>query len=332
VGDEPFTYYVQLPPEYDPYRTYPCIVTLGPSGARAAEQIDWWAGPYDEQYQLRLGHASKHGYIVIAPKWVGPVYSAHSHASVLNSLRDALRRFSIDTDRVFLSGHSQGGDAVWDIGLAHPDLWAGVIPIVATADKYVTHYWPNGKYVPLYFVAGQMDSNRTHANARSLDRYLTRSGFDCILVEYQGRGHERFNDELPHLFDWMELAGNRRNFSPREIECVTMRPWDNFFYWLEVDDLPSNRMVMPDEWQARSSTARVYGSLRDGNTIYVRTPANQVRVWLTPEMVDFEQPVSVSVGNRRIREEVQPSVEVMLEDARTRGDRLNPFWAKLESF
>ena len=45
-------------------------------------------------------------------------------------LRDAMRRFSIDSDRVFLSGHSIGGDAAWDIGLAHPDLWAGVIPIV----------------------------------------------------------------------------------------------------------------------------------------------------------------------------------------------------------
>ena len=52
-------------------------------------------------------------------------------------LRDACKRFSIDIDRVFLSGHSMGGDAAWDIGLAHPDLWAGVIPIVAAADKYV---------------------------------------------------------------------------------------------------------------------------------------------------------------------------------------------------
>ena len=35
--------------------------------------------------------------------------------------------FSIDTDRVFLSGHGVGGDAVYDIGLAHPEHWAGVI-------------------------------------------------------------------------------------------------------------------------------------------------------------------------------------------------------------
>ena len=32
------------------------------------------------------------------------------------------------------------GDAVWDMGLAHPDLWAGVIPIVATSDASLSTF------------------------------------------------------------------------------------------------------------------------------------------------------------------------------------------------
>ena len=72
---------------------------------------------------------------------------------MLASLRDACRRFAVDTDRVFLSGHSMGGDAAWDIGLAHPDLWAGVIPIVGRiADSYCTFYWENARNVPFYVV------------------------------------------------------------------------------------------------------------------------------------------------------------------------------------
>jgi acetyl esterase/lipase len=138
-SEEFFEYEVQLPDEYDPFRLYPVVLTLHAEGRTAAEQIDWWAGAFDPDQQLRLGQAARHGYIVLAPRWMSPTqrqyeYTGQEHAAVLTSLRDACRRFSVDTDRVFLTGHSAGGDAAWDIGLAHPDLWAGVIPIVATAD------------------------------------------------------------------------------------------------------------------------------------------------------------------------------------------------------
>ena len=166
---------------------------------------------------------------------------------MLNSLRDACRRFSIDTDRVFLSGHSIGGDAAWDIGLAHPDLWAGVIPIVAQSDRYCARYWENARYVPFYVVAGELDGTKLINNARDLDRYLRR-GFDSTVVEYLGRGHEDFYDEILRIFDWMGRF--HRNFFPREFTCETMRPWDNFFWWVEVQGLPPRSMVDPSRLAA----------------------------------------------------------------------------------
>src|SRR5262249_52448482 len=132
---EQFAYHVQLPPEYDPYRRYPCIVTLHGGGTTPENQISWWAGDPDEQ-GVPKGQAARYGYSVVAPAWAREhqkeyEFSSREMAAVLHSLRDACRRFSIDTDRVYLSGHSMGGVAAWDLGLAHPDLWAGVIPIVA---------------------------------------------------------------------------------------------------------------------------------------------------------------------------------------------------------
>ena len=217
--EPPVTYFVQLPPEYDPYRLYPTIVTL--AGVSTPErQIDWWAGEW-ALHGGRTGQAARHGYIVIAPVWAEEHqkqygYSAREHAAVLNSLRDACRRFSIDTDRVFLSGQSFGGDAAWDIGLAHPDLWTGVIPIVAQSDRYCARYWENARYVPFYVVAGELDGAKLIENALDLDRYLRR-GFDTTVVEYLGRGHEDFYDEILRMFDWMGRF--HRNFFPREFAC-----------------------------------------------------------------------------------------------------------------
>ena len=62
-----------------------------------------------------------------------------------------------------------GGDAAWDIAIAHPDLWAGVIPIVAVADKFVSRYAKNAPYVSWYFVGGELDGDKMapqrHANS-----------------------------------------------------------------------------------------------------------------------------------------------------------------------
>src|SRR5262249_8006955 len=136
LSEEPqVKYWVHLPPEYDPYRRYPCIVTLNGLATTPLQQIDWWAGSYNQEAQTRYGQATRPGYIVIAPRWTRDhqrqyEFSAREHAAVLLPLRDACKRFAIDVDRVFLTGHSVGGTAAWDIGLSHPDLWAGVMPIV----------------------------------------------------------------------------------------------------------------------------------------------------------------------------------------------------------
>jgi hypothetical protein len=50
--------------------------------------------------------------------------------------------------------------------------------------------------------------------------------------------------------------------------------------------------------------------------------------------VDFNQPLVVEVNNRAITprdRRVQPDLNVLLEDARTRADRQHPFWAKVST-
>ncbi|HEX3659617.1 MAG TPA: peptidase [Pirellulales bacterium] len=329
-------YFVQLPPEYDPHRQYPTIVTLHGSGSTAEQQIDWWAGPLAADGS-RLGQATRHGYIVVAPDWSKAHqktygYTGEEHGAVLNSLRDACRRFSIDTDRVFLSGHSMGGDAAWDIGLAHPDLWAGMIPIAAVADRYVAHYWENAAYVPFYLVDGGLDSDNQVRNARDLDRYFTH-GYNVTVVEYEGRGHEHFYDEILRLFDWM--GRYHRNFFPRDFTCHSMREWDNFFWWVELHDLPEKAVVDPQNWPPprgiRAGTTEA--TINEKNGLNVRTSAASATVWLAPEMVSFDQPIRVMVNGTKVKPgdtSLDPDIQVLLEDARTRADRRHVFWARVD--
>ncbi len=354
----PITYWVQLPPQYDPYRRYPAIVTLHGAASTPQMQIDFWAGPWMPG-GWRRGQASRRGYIVIAPAWAAPYqkqyeFSAREHAAVLAVVRDACRRFSIDTDRIFLTGHSMGGDAAWDIALAHPDLWAGVIAFVPTSDKYIPLYWQNAQYVPLYFVCGELDGDRLVTNGRDFDRYLQR-GFNATVVEYLGRGHEFFFDELHRAFDWMERT--RRQPMPRSFAVASLRPWDNFFWWLELEGMPPGAMIDPADWgRSRPGQPTITrSSITPGGTMYVTTGAQKVTIWLSPEVIDVSTRPTIVVNGQRVPfsdlgalggdtsgsprgakgadivSDIDFQVRTLLEDVRSRADRQHPFWIKLEA-
>ena len=332
---EPVRCLVQLPPEYDPLRPYPVVVSLHAAWTTPEQQIDWWAG-MPGPTGTRLGQATRHGMIVVAPQWASPKqatygFTASEHAAVLACLREACRRFAIDTDRVFLSGHSMGGDAAWDMALAHPDLWAGLVLIAPTSDRYVQHYWENGRDLPIYVVGGELDVGRLDANAMDFDRYLRKS-FDMTYVEYLGRGHENFSDEILRIMDWM--GRQQRTFFPKEFAAVSMRPWDRFYWWVEFAGLPPRTMLMPAQWPPGSGyrSATIEARLTPGNTISVRSGSARTVVWLSPELVDFTKSLTVTIdGQRAFRGVPQADLWTLLEDLRLRADRQHPFWQAVDT-
>ncbi|MGE0755937.1 MAG: peptidase [Pirellulaceae bacterium] len=340
-----FTYLVQLPPEYDPWKRYPCVVTLNGGGSTELQQISWWAGDYVEKSGMRTGQAARRGYVVIAPRWQRPLqsqyeYSLREHAAVLFALRDAMQRISIDSDQVFLSGHFAGGDAAWDIALAHPDLWAGCVMFAPHADRYVKYYRDNARTVPLYFVTGEKDvgtgeqGNWLVENGTEMDRYLSDTRTDCTLVVYRGRGRDLdgFADEVQRIFDWMSLSSHRRNAAPQSFEVVSMRPWDNYFWWVECEGFPASSTVLPQAWpQSGARAAQIKAEvIAKSGRVQIKSAASQVTVYLSPEIVDFSRPIQVAVDGQELRTEPQPDVAVILEDARSRADRQHPFWTQLQ--
>ncbi len=336
-------YYLRLPPEYTPNRQYPVLLLLHQSGEGAKEAMDRWAKGADD-----------HGYILAAPDWDNGLgnaeygYSPAEHDTVLDALRDLRRSFGVDSDRVFLHGLGEGGKMAFDVGLAHPDLFAGVLPMGAGPDKYCRRYWRNAQYLPFYVVNGSKggDSNNL---LRDQFKHWVQRGFPTLWVEYKGRGLEWFGGEVPNMFDWMR--NQKRDFPLRQLgvdgggsefgtEFCTMRPDDNRFYWLSTSAISPRNILDPGRpFSNLTSPAAMTGRIdKQTNDIHLRTQGlNQVSVWIgrNPRgqfMIDFAKPVTVRVGfknflNRRF---VQPSLSVLLEDLYARGDRKHLFVARID--
>ena len=345
-------YVVQVPPEYDPNRKYPCILALPGRGDLPDLEINVWCGPVRELAvtKARTGQATRNGYIVVSPKWMLEDqmeynYTEGEHDRILRCMRDALRKYSIDSDRVFIAGHFAGATAAWDLASSHPDLWAGAIMVSPSADKYIVQYHENLKSesrqtapLGMYIVYGELDGTRAASKVGSvLTNYLKFPKTDAMAVEYRGRGSGLFMDELDRIFEWMSLSTHRRIRTPQKLSNVTMRNGDRFFYWLEAPQLLPQLSGNAFQFDAKDASKRgtfsasLLGPNFNGLSISkIPSVRRQATVWLTPDMVDFSRPISVRMSGRSPTFDVAPDVGVMLEDARTRGDRMHVFWQKLE--
>ncbi len=327
VNPTPTEYAILLPPEYHPLRSYPALVALHDGrGARSA--LDWW-GP----------EAARNGFIVIAPEYMAPAespdyrYSTDEHAAVLLSLRDARKRFSIDPDRIFLGGSMLGGNAAWDIGLAHPDVFAGVATLSGIPAKHVAKTRAHGAYVPMLIVIGDLATASTESLVFDLAKSMISKTWDVTYVEYLKRGLEPLPEELPAVFDWMKHR--TRETHRKDFEVVASRSSDDRYYGLVIRDFLPGRTPAPE-------AVDPLGSKLDPATITCKTSTlsnlmaltvsgiNAIDIWLAPEYFDFNERIQIRINGKRLfHDRVKPDLRALLEDVRIRGDRTQLYWAKL---
>jgi hypothetical protein len=328
-------YYVKLPPEYHHGRAYPVLVLLTHPSVDAEQALGSLARETD-----------RHGYIVLAPDWAsyfgkGWQWNGEDHVFVTAVLRDAIEHFCIDNDRVFLFGAADGANMAMDVGMSHPDLFAGVLAM-GPIPKWINlfqDYWANAQKLPFYCVTGEL-SGESAGNLRQIYGKWMPRGFPGIMMVYKGRGIEWYDSELPVMFDWM---GRKKRVSgtatlalgnlPRPA-FATMRPTDNRFYWLGVDKVQNGRLIQNLPPGQQISPATIQGDIK-GNFITIRTlGVTRLSVWLTHELIDWTQPVRVNINGEAARgykaKVLEPDLGVLLEDYRERGDRRNLILGRLE--
>lgn len=316
-------YSVLVPPEFNPRHTYPLIVSLHEWGWTPERAVQWWGGSDASPLQ-----SQRHGYIVIAPEYlppkVGDPLPAPTDTIVWECLRDVRRRFLIDSDRVFLSGYGRGADAAFDVALARPDLFAGVIPIsggvIAPKSAPIRDHMmlrENARLQAWYVVLGEFDFGLFDRNANWLESQM-QNGTDLLVSQYKARGHETFYSEIHRLFEWMEL--HRRPAEPKEFDFGSLRTTDLRLHWIRwSDSTPKGKR--PAKPKPIALSARIQpGETRTKNILL--TGHGLVTVWLNASLVDLDKRLTVTIdGQKKFNDFLKPEIDAVLEDFRQRGDR-----------
>ncbi len=324
---EPTEYAVRLPPEYQPLRSYPAVIVLH-SGQGPVAAIEEWAA-----------EAARHGYILIAPEYNLPGqphdyrYTTSEHAAVELALREARKRYAIDSDRVFVAGQLTGGNMAWDYGLAHPDLFAGVVVFSGLPAKYVSKYLPHHERLPLLYVIGELAPAANELIFTKYIKPMIHKTWDVTYIEYQRRGLERFPEEIPRAFDWMER--HRRDPYPKSFKTYSARTSDDRFYGVVVRGFSPGHTTAPeaaDVFGQNLNPAEVRMTSSSLSNLIRLDPKGVQRLdlWLGPKLIDFKKRLEIRVQGRTYSKgTVKLDLESILDDLRLRGDRQQLYWHRM---
>jgi predicted peptidase len=183
-------YRLYVPQSYDPGRKTPLVVALHGYGG----DQNYFFNSLPTLPEL----LERHGFIFVAPMgfaadgWYGaPLsipgnaprssgaptptpprtpeeevrYRALSEADVLNVIELVRAEYAIDSDRIYLLGHSMGGFGTWWLGQKHADLWAAIAPLSGVLPN-VDYQLPRLEHVPVHVSIGGKENPEWVAASR----------------------------------------------------------------------------------------------------------------------------------------------------------------------
>ena len=248
VADPDQSYALYIPSGYAPARRWNLLIGFHPGGRGRA---------IVEKYRAAAEH---YGYIVAASNNSRNGPWAVSAAAVKAMGADLDARFSIDPQRIYLTGHSGGARVAMTVALANKNI-AGVI---ASSGGYPDSQPRSKVTFAVFGTAGTEDFN--YIEMRMLDRKLTSPH---RLAVFNG-GHTLPPDDVAlAAIEWMELQAMKSGRRARDGALVTSlfekrqrraqaAPEDESVELLEAlaEDFTGLRDVTAEEQQAKALASK----------------------------------------------------------------------------
>jgi poly(3-hydroxybutyrate) depolymerase len=350
IGGNRLDNVAEVPAGYTPARPWPLRVMLHGGVGRPAPSA---GGEPPRPLANRTPGGAE---IVLHPRsWAEAEWWKPEQVNNVLALVDRLKRhYNVDESRVSLSGISDGGTGAYYFAMREATTWAACLPlnghpgVLANPDVGADGelFARNMTSCPLYIVNGGRDRLYPAASVSPLIDMLKKGGVPLVWQVYPEAGHDVswWPVERPRYEAF--LASHARVAHPPSVSWETERTDRyNRFRWLVIDRLgkrPGDAMLEDvNEFSPTPSRAvQLYDrdtpsgrvdATRTGNTFEVRTRGAQAfTLLLSPDVVDFDKPVQVTVNGRRaFAGVVKRDVATLLAWAARDNDRTMLYGAEL---
>ena len=199
-------YLLYLPQEYDARTKWPLMVFLHGAGERGQDvRLVRRLGP-----ALQIEQGRHFSFIVVSPQCAAN--SQWIPEQIVKLIEDISARYSVDRDRVYLTGYSMGGYGTWETACYDPNRFAAIAPVAGGGDVEQARQL---KDLPIWAFHGRMDRTVPLEASQRMVEAVRKCGGHVEFTVYPRYGHGicdlPYQDE--RFYAW--LLAQRRKQEPR---------------------------------------------------------------------------------------------------------------------
>jgi serine protease Do len=193
-GEHKFQVYV--PDDYDPNISYALVVWLHPPGKNKDDDLELIAAIWED-------HCAKNKIILVIPISENEAGWLPGESDlVVESIRDTMKRYTIDPQRVVAHGLGVGGQMALHLGFNQRELIRGVASVGAVTTQIKDNQ--PAQRLAFFLVAGELDplaKSVAESRAKLVDKK-----YSAYYLEMPNRGREYLEEaQLRQLVRWMDL-------------------------------------------------------------------------------------------------------------------------------
>ncbi|MBM3755846.1 MAG: hypothetical protein FJW38_17905 [Acidobacteria bacterium] len=275
-------------PGSQPYRVYapaqhatpvPLVIALHGTGGDQNTLLD--------THRTLKTAADRFGVIVVAPHGRGVTeYRGIGEEDVLTVLNEVRKRFVIDPERIYLTGHSMGGTGSAYLAMRHPDTFAAYAPLAAA----YSFPWlaRNSTAVPSLWTGGAADAEYYHRGVAVGIERMRKFGANVTVEVLPGEGHDGPVKDFERVFAW--LLKHKRDLHPRRFTYETDTPLHGCAFWTCIDSVATPGRM-----------ATIVATAPGGNRAEFVVD-NVAEFTFIPDatFLDVTRPVNVAIGGKTI--------------------------------